>query len=110
MTYMLKSDPTHPLKGASFELFHISWQGKKAGKWVRDDENGKRWGFKHPDSGEIVAIHPAGHAPIPTLGRISSAFEIVVVEDEEPPATKSLLTGSPGVMGRPELTQNPKEE
>ena len=116
MTYMLKSDPDHPLNGASFELFQISWMGdRKSGTWMRDDKNGKRWGFEHPDSGEIVPIYNAGHGPAPMMGRVSSAFTIVVLdveveEDEEPPIAKSLLTGSPGVMGRPELTQNPKEE
>jgi len=111
MTYMLKSDPTHPLKGAQFELFPISWLGDKTGNWIRDDENGKRWGFNHPDSGEVVAIHPAGTGPTPNLGQITSAFSVIVVDvevEEDEPVSK--LSSSAVEMGRPELRQNEKEE
>lgn len=118
--YMLKSDPTHPLKGAEFELFKISYNDSPTPppadkRWVRDDENGRRWGFKHPISGEIVAIHPAGHGPVPTIGPISSAFtirvlEVEVEEDEEVSAGKNLLTAKATVMGKPALRQNEEEE
>jgi len=136
MTYLIQSEVTHPLHGANFELFPIYWLGDRNGEWIRDDKNGKRWGFEHPDSGEVVAVHGAGIGSTPKLGRVSSAFTIIemdepplneellnemdsVIEDfvvsqiedqEEVPPTTSLLTSSAVEMGRPELREIKKEE
>lgn len=101
MTYKVLVDGTlHPLHGKETELFPISHDENNRGKWVRDDENGRRWGFEHPISGEIVHLHPAGVGPKPNIGQVSSLFAVVEEKDVE---SEALLTAASAEMGRPEL-------
>jgi len=94
MKYAVKASEKHPLKGAQLDLFRIS-RREVINRWERDDETGRRWGFEHPDSGEVVAMHPAGTGPIPKLGRVTNAFTILKIVEELPvvvfPSFKNLL-------------------
>lgn len=81
MTYMIQASETHPLKGGTFELFPVS-MGKNGG-WIRDDEHGRRWGFEHPITSEIVCVHPAGIGDVPSLGQLTRAFTVFEVSDDD---------------------------
>lgn len=106
MSYIIKASETHPMQGAEFELFQIRLGPDR--KWMRDDEKGKRWGFLHPDSGEVVHIWPAGTGPVPNVGQITNAFTVIETVDEERPNIMDLSVGAE--MGRPELTENEPDE
>jgi hypothetical protein len=94
MKYAVKASEKHPLKGGQFDLFRIS-RREVINRWERDDENGRRWGFEHPDSGEVVAMHPAGTGPVPKLGPVTNAFTVLEIVEEPPtvvfPSFKNLL-------------------
>jgi len=111
MTYIIKADfDKHPMHGKELELFRISYNPSPTPpppnkKWVRDDENGQRWGFEHPVSGEVVHMHPAGVGPEPKVGQITSVFTVVEVVE-----SSALLTSASAEMGTPELfSYNPEE-
>lgn len=108
MTYKILVDGTqHPLHGQDIELFPIGHDEQNQGKWIRDDENGLRWGFKHPASGEIVHLHPAGVGPKPNVGRVSSIFTVV---EKKRVQSEALLTAASAEMGKPELlAYNPED-
>jgi hypothetical protein len=76
MKYSIQINNTHPL-GADgevrLELFRINISDRR---WVRDDKYGKRWGFEHPISKEVVHIWSAGVGPAPILGKVTDAFTI----------------------------------
>jgi hypothetical protein len=80
MPYIIRGSDNHPFdyyRYKDFELFHINYS-EEEGDWVRDDD-GLRWGFNHPVTGEVVAVHPAGAGPVPNLGQISVTFAVIEV-------------------------------
>lgn len=120
MSYIIKASETHPMKGAEFELFQIRLG--PARKWVRDDKKGKRWGFKHPDSGEVVHIWNAGVGPVPKVGQISKAFTVIEVPQKWTSEDLTSAVLNAGIeksqmdlsskapeLGKPELSVNEEE-